>query len=283
MDIDEDLVRALHRAGAVDPGVDTRALVAGAHRRARTLRRRRRSAVGLVAVAALAVPLGVSQWSSTTTPPPVVASPSPSAPAVVDGEVVEAAVLPDAAVLQVLPGATGTTSEDGRSAGGLPARGDYGMCTDLTLPAEDEGATRLLGLRTRVWSTDATVADPFPATVSESVRVLSPGGAQSVVDFAREQLSTACAAPEETTAWSVGAVEGAPLGQDSVTGYAGAGSDTAPRWRTRTVVVQGDVVVDLRTELAVPTADEAVRTTTALARQALQLVGENVPAAQVQR
>lgn len=70
--------------------------------------------------------------------------------------------------------------------------------------------------------------------------------------------------------------EGAAPGQDSVTGYASSQDGV---WRTRTVVAQGSVVVDLRTELAAPSAQEAVRATQDLARQAVAAVVEDVPAA----
>lgn len=287
MDTDHDLVTALRRAGTDDPRVDTGALVAGAHRRARTLRTRRRGVAGAVAVLALAVPVGVSQWPGADPAPTVVAAPTaPPTTVAPDGEVADGALLPDTAVEQVLPGAQGTTE----ASAAPEVRGDYGMCTDEVLPAEAAGTTALLGLRTRTWTTVPTVADPFPASVSQSVRVFSPGGAGLVVTFARDQLGTACASPDETTPWSAvpsadGSVTaaGAALGQDSVTGFAAMGTVDAPVWRTRVVVAQGDVALDLRTELATPTAAQAVATTTDLARDALAAVVATVPAAQGQR
>lgn len=289
METDHDLVTALRRAGTSDPGVDAGALVAGAHRRARTLRRRRRGVTGAVVVLALALPVGVSQWPRTDPAPGVVAA--RTAPPTttegpdageVDGAVPAEALLPDAAVEQVLPGAQGTTEVSATP----QVRGDYGMCTDVTLPAEDAGTTALQGARTRTWTTTPTVAAAFPAAVSQSVRVFSPGGAALVVDLARRQLATACASADETTAWSAVpsadgsvTVDGGPLGQDAVTGFAALGTDAAPMWRTRVVVAQGDVVLDLRTELATATAAEAVRTTTDLARDALDAVVASVPAA----
>lgn len=287
MDTDQDLVRALHRAGTSDPGVDTRALAAGARGRARTIRRRRQGGVGLAAVVALAIPVGISQWPSASVQPIAPATRTATAPVSVDSEVVPSAMLPDESVLAVLPTAVGTDGESFWSADSPTLRSDYGMCVDSNPPGG--GAGGLYGSRTRDWATDVSVGDPFPPNVSETVRVFSDQGAQSVVDFARDQLATGCGPDtDETGQWFAvpsidGAVTldtgGAALGDDSVIGYAVMSSGDNPMWRTRIVVAQGDAVLDLRTELGAPTAQEAVQTSYDLATEALQRVVDEVPAA----
>lgn len=288
MTTDDDIVRALHRAGAVDPGVDVHALTAGARGRARTIRRRRQGGVGIAAVIALAVPVGISQWPTTSTAPPaVVATQAP--PTREPVTVPAAAMLPDASVFGVADGLDPGESSASETANGGVDDGDYGMCTSLPLP---DGSGALVAERTTQWTSSTTTVDsPFRNGVTQKVRILDGTGSTDVVDFAREQLATACATPDETGAWTGvpspdGAVAletgGATLGEDSVIGYAAYGTGDTPLWRTRVVAREGTVALDLSTELTTTTADEAVELTYGLATTALQRITDGLPQAQVQ-
>ncbi|NIZ92069.1 sensor domain-containing protein [Kineococcus rubinsiae] len=231
---DDDAVgRALRTLARSGPPADAAALVAGARSRARTLRRRRRVAAGIVAVVALAVPVGVSQLTPDAAPRrTVVASPAPSPVVVTEDD-----LLTGASIAGVLPGAVRDRAADVVETAGADVVG--GVCRDLPLPA----GPRLLAGRTATWNEPLDPTRVGQPSLRETVRVFEGSGAQAYLEFAKAQAQACAGQSAESGPWTVD-----DQITDGVEVQAYALLQAAPQafWTVRVVDARGPVVVDLQ-------------------------------------
>jgi len=232
---DDEVGRALRRLARSGPVADPAALVAGARTRARTLQRRRRGVAGVVAVAALAVPLGISQLGAgpdAGTRRTVVASPGP-APVVVS----EDDLLTGANIASALPGAVRDRAADVVEGPGDVVVG--GICRDLPLPA----GPRLLAGRTATWNEPIDPARVGQPSLRETVRVFEGSGAQEYLEFAKSQAQACAGQSAASGPWTV-----FDQVTDGVEVQAYAQLQAAPQafWTVRVVDARGPVVVDLQ-------------------------------------
>ncbi|WP_432494588.1 hypothetical protein [Kineococcus auxinigenes] len=254
---EDPLGRALRALGSSDPGIDVVALTAAARDRARTVRRRRRTTALAVAAVALVVPAGLSRLP-VTEPAPRTAVASPE----VVAELPAAALLDDAAVQDVLPGAVADAGL--ARAGGSAADAPAGLCRDETFTSPGT----VVASRSAGWSVPATVVQPLPQAVTERLLLLRDGGAREFVAQVREQATGCAAAGEESTPWQVR--EGSGAGDASVTGWAQVLLGDNPHWRVRVVAREGDVVVDLQAEVFRADGEAVARQLEDLAAEALE-------------
>jgi len=227
--------RALRRLAGTGPAADPATLVAGARARARTLQRRRRGVAGIVAVAALAVPLGVSQLGPGPDVTPrrtVVAAPSP-APV----DVTEDDLLTGTSIAGVLPGAVRDRAADVVETAGSDVVG--GICRDLPLPA----GPRLIAGRTATWNAPLDPSRVGQPSLRETVRVFEGSGAQAYLEFAEAQAQACAGQSAESGPWTVD-----DQTTDGVEVQAYALLQAAPQafWTVRVVDARGPVVVDLQ-------------------------------------
>jgi hypothetical protein len=253
---EDDLVRALRRAGSADAGVDVSALVAGARGRARTLRRRRQGVAGVVAVLALGVPFGVSQWGGdpTVVRPVVPATPSPTATAVPNE-----ALLTTQDVDTVVPGLAllGQTVTAGS-----------GFCQDDAY----DGTRTVVDSRAAGWGGSPTARSGPPEDVSLRVLLFRGTAAQDWM-AATEQDAQDCTTTQlEGAAWTLApAAVGA---EQVVAGYRPATLGADPSWTATVVARQGQLVVKVTTTTYQPDGQTALDQASALVSRELDLAAE---------
>ncbi|GAB3462938.1 hypothetical protein AB1207_10625 [Kineococcus endophyticus] len=253
---DDDLVRALRRAGAADVGVDVSALVAGARGRARTIRRRRQGVAGVVAVLALGVPFGVSQWGQdpTSVRPVVPATPSPTVTAVPNE-----ALLSTRDVDAVVPGLELL---------GQDVSTNSGFCQDDAY----DGTSTVVDSRAAGWGGSPTARSGPPEDVGLRVLLFRGTAAQEWM------AATAQDAQDCTTTQLGGAVWMlAPAAVDAeqvVAGYRAATLGDDPSWNATVVARTGQLVVKVTTTTYQPDGQSALDQAAALASRELQLAAD---------
>ncbi|MEZ0164888.1 hypothetical protein AB2L27_08935 [Kineococcus sp. LSe6-4] len=252
---DDDLVRALRRAGSADVGVDVTALVAGARGRARTLRRRRQGVAGVVAVLALGLPLGVSWWGQDPTAVrPVTPATTPPATAV-----------PNEALL--------TTGDVDAVVPGLELLGqtvsvNSGFCQDDAY----DGTDTVVDSRAAGWGGSPT-ARPGPAEEASLRVLLFRGSAAQDWMAATEQDAQDCTTTQlEGASWtSAPAAVGA---EQVVAGYRPATLGDDPAWEAIVVARSGRLVVKVTTTTYQPDGRATLDQAAALASRQLDLAAD---------
>ncbi|MFD0485040.1 hypothetical protein ACFQ46_20805 [Kineococcus sp. GCM10028916] len=254
--VDEaDVVRALQRAGAAETGVDVNALAAGARGRARTIRRRRQGVVGVVAVLALGVPIGLSQWPGT--PPTVVpiatATPSPSTVTAIPD-----ALLPTTQeVTAVLPGVEPLEGPNPST--------DTGFCTTATY----DGAASVVDSRSLSWGGEPSVVSPFPENASVRVMLFRGAAAEDWMAAVGADAQACTQQTDETAPWQLADQTGVQADQvvAGTAAYQQYGNN--PMWRSAVVARQGQLVVRVDLESYQSTSSDALTRAADLATTAL--------------
>ena len=254
--VDEaDVVRALQRAGAAETGVDVNALAAGARGRARTIRRRRQGVAGVVAVLALGVPIGVSQWPGT--PPTVVpiatATPSPSTVTAIPD-----ALLPTTQdVTAVLPGVEPLADPTPTT--------NTGFCTDVTY----DGAASVVDSRSLSWGGEPSVVQPFPENASVRVVLFRGTAAEDWMAAVADDAQACTRQAPETAPWQLADQTGVEADQVVAGTASYQQSGTNPMWRSAVVARRGQLVVRVDLESHRPTSSDALTQAADLATTAL--------------
>ncbi|NAZ77183.1 hypothetical protein GTQ99_17390 [Kineococcus sp. T13] len=245
---EEDVVRALQRAGAADPHVDVSALTAGARGRARTLRRRRQGLAGVVAVLALAGPAALSQW------PQERVAVQPAATAVPD-----AALLDTAAVQAVVEGVEPVPVSTGTATG---------LCRD-----EPYGGTSSIAAgRSAGWGSTPTVLRPTPEQVGLDVLVFEGDEAEQWFSQTEQQAGSCTVEAVETSRWTLVAADVAAdvAVDEAVALFAQVQSGTNPSWRAVVAARSGQLVVRVGVTSYHSEPGGTVEQAATLARQALE-------------
>lgn len=226
--VDEaEVVRALQRAGSADTGVDVSALAAGARGRARSIRRRRQGVAGVVAVFALAVPIGISQWpgqvNSTVTP----ASPT----AQVASSIPDSALLTTEQVTAVVPGLVPGDQ--------LEATTNSGFCQDDAY----EGATTVVDAHRLTWSgTESVVDSPTPDNAQADVLLFRGTAATDWMALTSQDAQDCTTDAPEGGEFTL--VDANVTADEVVAGYAPQTlSDNNPSWTAIVVARTGQLVV----------------------------------------
>jgi hypothetical protein len=248
--VDEaDVVRALRRAAAADTGVDVSALAAGARGRARTIRRRRQGVAGVVAVLALGVPIGISQWTGVN-PPAVVRPADPTAVAIPDS-----VLLTDADVAAVIAGLEPTE---------VDVAPNYGLCAAEAYPDTDS----VVDVRSSGWGGQADVLDaPVPQAVQVDVLLFRGDAAQDWTTQTQVQADSCRTEAPESAPWTLTSELG--LDADQVVAGSVQAIDTGAEWTAAVVARRAQLVVRVEVTAAVPTSSDALSRATELARTAL--------------
>ncbi|MEZ0493914.1 hypothetical protein AB2L28_16890 [Kineococcus sp. TBRC 1896] len=249
---EDDLVRALRRAGTADAGVDVTVLVAGARGRARTLRRRRRGVAGVVAVLALGLPLGVSQWAQDpTTVRPVVPATTPPATAVPNE-----ALLTTRDVEAVVPGL---------ELSGQNVSVNSGFCQDDAY----DGTDTIVDSRAAGWGGSPTARPGPPEDVGLRV-LLFRGTAAQDWTAATEQDARDCATTQlEGASWTL--APAAVAAEQVIAGYRPATLGDDPSWQAIVVARSGQLVVKVTTTTYQPDGQATLDQAAALASRELDL------------
>ncbi|GAB7193138.1 hypothetical protein NUM3379_38470 [Kineococcus sp. NUM-3379] len=231
-DWDEALGRALGAAGQEDPRTDVDRLLAGAHRRARVHRGRRRSTLLAVAAAALVAPFGLpGSWPVPERSGPLVTQPA-TTPAPQERR---AGLLADADVRAVLPGLLPV----GRTEG-VPSQVPAGLCDDGPV---DAGGVVLRDLG-GIWAAPHPGGTVLPEGVSERVWVFSdPAAAEGFLHQVRVDSGACPHEAQESGVWQYDDTENYPAA-DVVAGFAPALADGSA-WNTAALLREGEVVVQV--------------------------------------
>lgn len=248
--VDEaDVVRALQRAGAAETGVDVNALAAGARGRARTIRRRRQGMAGVVAVLALGVPIGISQWPGT--PPTNV----PVATATSVASIPDGALLTDADVAAVI---TGLEPLDPNVAP------NYGLCADETYA----DTASVVDVRSKGWGAPANVmVAPIPPSAQVDVLLFRGQAAQDWMAQTQTQADSCRTEASESGPWTLTSDLG--LEADQVVAGSAQTVSTGAEWTAAVVARRGQLVVRVNITTPVSTSSEALTQATELAKTAL--------------
>ena len=242
---EEDVVRALQRAGAADPRVDVSALTAGARGRARTLRRRRQGLAGVVAVLALAAPVALSQWPQQQ----VAVRPA------------TAAAVPDAALLD-------TAAVQAVVAGVEPVQVQTGTATGLCRDEPYGGTSSIAAGRSAGWGSTPTVLRPTPEQVGLDVLVFEGDEAEQWFSRTEQQAGPCTVDAVETSRWTLTDVGIAA--DESVALFGQVQSGTNPSWRAVVAARSGQLVVRVGVTSYHADPRETVEQAATLARQALE-------------
>lgn len=262
--VDEaDVVRALQRAAAADTGVDVSALAAGARGRARTIRRRRQGVAGVVAVFALAVPVGLSQWPgqlpTTVTP----ASPTATTNAVTS--------IPDGSLL---------TTQDVTAvmAGLAPAEvnpsTNSGLCQD---DAYDGTATVVDSRRLGWGGTADVVSSPTPDAAQLDVLLFRGSAAEDWMGLTAQDAQDCTTDAPEGAEFTV--TDAGITADEAVAGYAPQSlSDSNPSWTAIVAARTGQLVVRVSIVTHRPDGEAAVGQAAQLAAAQLEKAADLVQA-----
>jgi hypothetical protein len=247
--VDDDLVRALQRAGRAEVGVDVNALTTGARGRARTIRRRRQGVAGAVAVFALALPIGISQWPGAQTPTTI--TPATSTTAAVTG-IPDSALLTTEELTTVMSGLTPVEVENTVNSG---------FCIDTTY----DGSSTVVDARSQMWGgAENVVTSPTPEAAQVDA-ILFRG--QAATDW---MALTSQDAQDCTT----DALEGADFtpatadvaADEVVAGFrASTLGESNPAWQAKVVARSGQFVVRVSIDTHQPDGQAAVDQAAALA------------------
>ncbi|WP_432524123.1 hypothetical protein [Kineococcus sp. SYSU DK006] len=241
---EEDVVRALQRAGAADPHVDVSALTAGARGRARTLRRRRQGLAGVVAVLALAAPVALSQWpqEQVTVRPATTAVP-------------DAALLDTAAVQAVVAGVE-------------PVQVSTGTATGLCRDEPYGGTSSIAAGRSAGWGSTPTVLRPTPEEVGLDVLVLEGDEAEQWFSQTEQQAGRCTVEAVETSRWTL--TDAGVDADEAVALFGQVQSGTNPSWRAVVAARSGQLVVRVGVTSYHADPRETVEQAATLTRQALE-------------
>lgn len=242
--VDEaDVVRALQRAGTADTGVDVAALIAGARGRARTVRRRRQGVAGVVAVLALAVPVGISQWPAPV--PRTVTPASPTATSAVTS-IPDGTLLTTEQVTAVVDGLTPTATNPSTNSG---------LCQ---VDAYDGTAT-VVDSRSLGWGgASDVVSRPVPASAQLDVLLFRGDSAGQWMAATAQDAQDCTADAPESAPWTLTDTP-VETADEVVAGFVQQTlSQSNPTWNASVVARRGQLVVRVAITTYQPTGEAAV-------------------------
>lgn len=210
---------------------------------------------GVVAVLALGVPIGISQWPGT--PPTVVpiatATPSPST----------VAAIPDA-LLPTTPEATAVLPGVEPLDDPAPTT-DTGFCTDVAY----DGAASVVDSRGLSWGGTPSVAQPYPENASVRVMLFRGAAAEDWMAGVETDAQACRQQGDETAPWQLADQVGVRADQVVAGTALYQQSGTNPMWRSAVVARQGQLVVRVDLESYQPTSSDALTQAADLATTAL--------------